>query len=139
MTLKLLHIIVPNSLMFSPLFLMAMSHQTARQNPSANSRTGLVTLWGGGGGGGGERGERSRRGSREREKETKREEGGNANTERRKSYTNMSETREAIELQRFILPPYDNGGRANKNRCNNQWNSTTTHMQYTIRARNTNR
>ena len=99
--------------MFSPLFLMAMSHQTARQNPSANSRTGFVTLRGGG-----ERGKGSRRGSREREKERKREEGGNANTERRKSYTNMSETREAIELQMFILPPYDNGGRANKNGCN---------------------
>ena len=35
---------LPSSLMFSPLFLMAISHHTATQNARANSRTGLVTL-----------------------------------------------------------------------------------------------
>ena len=47
---------LPSSLMFSPLFLMAISHHTAIQNARANSRTGLVTLreergekWGNGG------------------------------------------------------------------------------------------
>ena len=36
--------IIPNSLMFSPLFLMDMNHQMARQNATANRRVGLVTL-----------------------------------------------------------------------------------------------
>ena len=35
---------LPSSFMFSPLFLMAISHHTATQNARANSRTGLVTL-----------------------------------------------------------------------------------------------
>ena len=38
----------PNSLIFSPLFLMDMNHHTTIQNASAKSRVGLVTLRKGG-------------------------------------------------------------------------------------------